>query len=498
MNEAIMNSGRDEELAIANKKAVIALTIICSIISVAYLLEVVKQTRSVGYVLLVIALAMIPVILSWIDIKSNPASLNTKHIVGIGYALMYGFVLLTTSNILVFTYAIPILIIITLYNDVKFVLANGIGVIVLNLIEIGILMYKGMMPDTATAEIQGLVVVMIVIYLIMVTTATIDFQKMRMGRLGAEHEKTTMLLGEIMEVSSKVTETVTELTEEMDGLKKSVDQTVESMTEVTTGTGESADAAQNQLTQTSEITEHIKGVESAARTINENVAMAGDAVSTGQKNISQMTALTKQVDTAGKDVASALDTFKETAAQMNSITDIITSVASQTSLLALNASIEAARAGEAGRGFAVVASEISNLAGQTTEATDNITKLINDITSQVGTMVSTIENLLEAGEKESQCASETATSFEQISEGVEVIKHYADELDSVVDKLAVANDEIANSVQTISAITEEVTAHATETLDISEKNQDIVAHINTLVEDLNDNAEKLKSHENDM
>jgi len=495
MNETVMDAGKKEELAIANKKAVIALTIICSIISVAYLLEIVKKTRSVGYVLLVIALAMVPVVLSWMDIKADPASSRTKHIVGIGYACMYCFVLLTTTNILVFTYAIPMMIIVTLYDDVKYNVEIGAGVIIVNLIEIGVMLYKGMITDTAVAEIQGLVIIMIVAYLTMVTTANRDFSRMRMGRLGEEHEKTTMLLGEILDVSTKVTDTVAELSDEMDGLKKSVDQTVESMTEVTTGTGESADAAQNQLTQTCEITEHIKGVETATRTITEHVNMAGEAVSTGKQNISQMTALTKQVDTAGKDVAGALDTFKETATQMNSITDIITSVASQTSLLALNASIEAARAGEAGRGFAVVASEISNLAGQTTEATDNITKLINDITSQVGTMVSTIEKLLEAGEKESQCAAETAASFEQISEGVEVIKHHADDLDAVVDKLAVANDEIANSVQTISAITEEVTAHATETLDISEKNQDIVAHINTLVEDLNDNAEKLKAHE---
>jgi methyl-accepting chemotaxis protein len=64
---------------------------------------------------------------------------------------------------------------------------------------------------------------------------------------------------------------------------------------------------------------------------------------------------------------------------VHQITEIITSVASRTNLLSLNASIEAARAGEAGRGFAVVASEVKALATQTSKATDEIGRQIGVI-----------------------------------------------------------------------------------------------------------------------
>ena len=498
MNEQVNNETVTEELIVANKRTTLALTIMCSIISVAYLLEIVKKTRTVGYVLLVILLAMVPVALAQFDIRRDPASAMTKHIVGIGFAVMYSFVLLTTHNALVFTYVIPMLIVITLYDEVKYIMTIGIGVIAINLLAIFIQLSNGSMTDTAVAEIQGLVVIIIVSYLIMVSKTNHSLQLIRAGRLGAEHEKTMTLLEDVLAISGKVSDTVGELSGEMDTLKSSVDQTLNSMEEVSKGTGESADAAQRQLEQTTEISNHIKDVENSTNTITENVEVTAEAVATGQENISRMTSLTVQVDTAGKDVAGALSTFQQTAAEMNSITDIITSVASQTSLLALNASIEAARAGEAGRGFAVVADEISNLASQTTEATENITSLINDVVGQVDTMVSTIEKLLKAGEEESKCAADTAASFDQISGSVDVIKSHTSDLDDIVERLAAANDEIVNSIETTSAITEEVTAHATETFSISEENQRIVEHINTLVDDLNEDADKLKAHESEI
>ena len=488
----------DEELIIANKRAVLALTIICSIISAAYVLEVVKQTRTVGYVLIVIALAMIPVLLTQIEIRRNPASLLIKHVVGVGYAIMYVFVLLTSNNVLVFTYVIPMLIIITLYDDVRYTTIIGSGVVVFNIIAIVIQMKNGVITNTAVAEIQGLVTAIIVGYLFVVSVTNHQLQLIRAERLEKEHEKTTALLEEVMAVSGRVSNTVNELSGEMFTLKDSVGRTLNSMEEVSKGTGESATAAQRQLEQTTEISAHIKDVEGSSATITENVDLAAEAVATGQENIRRMTVLTGEVDIAGKEVAGALETFRKTTAEMTSITDIITEIAEETNLLSLNASIEAARAGEAGKGFAVVASEISKLASQTASSTSNITNLIDDVINQVNTMVTTIDSLLKTGDEESRCAEETAASFEQISGSVAAIKEHAIGLGDVVGRLAKANDEIVGAIESSSAITEQVTAHASETYDISEKNQHIVENIDRMVDALSSDAAVLKSHEGEM
>ncbi len=487
------NSIQYQEMALANLRMLQASTVLCSIISLAYLAEVFKQARTIGYVALVIILALTPSVIGWFIYKSDNASQVIKHLIGLGYALMYCFVLFTTENILVFVYVIPMLVIITLYDDTAFITKIGVGVVVVNAVALVIELKKGIIQDSAVAEIQGFVILVTVIYLIMVSRTNHKLEIMRTDSLEEANSKTQALLDNILKVSDRVTDTAVQLSDEMSSLKSSIDRTIESMEEVRQGTNESAEAAQVQLVQTTKISDHIETVRSSTDVITENVEVASDAVSVGQDNIRRMTELTGEVDAAGKDVAGALEKFKKTADEMNSITVIITDVASQTKLLALNASIEAARAGEAGRGFAVVATEISNLAGQTSQATENINTLIGDVVSQVGTMVTTIERLLEIDDEESKCASETAESFNKISGTVDIIKRHTLDLDDLVGRLSQANEDIVNSIQTTSAVTEEVTAHATETYDVSLRNQEVVNGIGDLVSSLNEDAERLKA-----
>ena len=487
------NSIQFQEMAVANLRLLQASTILCSIISLAYIAEIFKHTRTLGYVLLVIVLALTPSIIGWFIYKNDNDSQIIKHLIGIGYAVMYCYVLFTARNNLVFVYVIPMLVIITLFDDTAFIAKIGIGCVIVNMISIVIELKNGLITDSAVVEIQGFVILVTVIYLIMVSRTNHKLQVMRTEYLEGANAKTQALLDNILEVSDRVTGTAGQLSDEMTALKSSIDKTIESMEEVRQGTNESAEAAQVQLVQTTKISDHIETVRSSADVITENVEVASDAVSVGQDNIRRMTELTGEVDSAGKDVAGALEKFKKTADEMNSITVIITDVASQTKLLALNASIEAARAGEAGRGFAVVATEISNLAGQTSQATENINTLIGDVVNQVGTMVTTIERLLQIDDEESKCASETAESFNKISGTVDIIKQHTADLDDLVGRLSQANEDIVNSIQTTSAVTEEVTAHATETYDVSLQNQEVVNALGDLVKSLNEDAELLKA-----
>ncbi len=512
--EELLKLSAMSEIRIANKYSSLAISILCGIIAVTYFGLLVSGLVPPAMVIPMILLSILPIVLCWIMYGRNKEAVSIRYIILIGFAIIYTVILFSSDMDLVYLYAVPILVVITMFSDVKYTAVFSIGVVVENAINVVMRFASGRVEgdESSSLPMRVLLLGVTAAFLIIATLMNRKFQNIRSARVMMEQRKSTDLLQEILHVSGRLTGAVENISGEMATLCESVDQTLTSMKEVNMGTAESASAVQNQLVKTEEIQTHIEDVERAAHEITENVCETAKAVEEGSKYIEQMDSetakadeegskyieqmdsLTMQVDNAGKDVAAALEQFKATTSQMNTITDLIGNVADQTSMLALNASIEAARAGEAGRGFAVVATEISNLAGQTTNATGDINRLILEITSQLDRMVSTIEKLLKTGEIESECANNTAKSFQLISRSVDEIKRYSENMDKIVASLSGANEEIVNSIQTISAITQEVTAHADITYSGSEHNQQIVEHINTLMDQLNVDAAELKSY----
>jgi len=484
------------EMAIANKQSTIAATVICGFIAMTYVVLLPQGLIPTGVGIVTILIALLPIVLSWTAYLRDHSSEVIRHFIGCGFGLLYGVILFTSELEIVYLYAIPLLVIVTVYSDVRYTIEVSGGAVVLNLIYVGMHMASGnVTEDQVTAlPMRAVLLTITAVMLVLSTLSARRFQNIRRARTKLEQHKTEGLMDEILAVSGRVTDSVGQISSEMGVLTESVEQTLVSMNEVNNGTAESADAVQNQMIKTEEIQNHIIDVKHASEQIVDCVQTAADAVRQGRDCITEMDSLTGEVDKAGKDVQASIESFRETTSKMNSITELINNVANQTSLLALNASIEAARAGDAGRGFAVVATEISNLASQTTVATDDINKLIAEITSQLGTVVETIEHLLKTGEDESACANRTSESFELISGSVEKISAHSNDMNRSVNDLAKANEEIVDSIQTISAITEEVTAHANSTYSSSEQNRQIAERIHSLVNNLDADAAELKSY----
>ncbi|MCK5647439.1 MAG: CZB domain-containing protein [Gammaproteobacteria bacterium] len=120
-------------------------------------------------------------------------------------------------------------------------------------------------------------------------------------------------------------------------------------------------------------------------------------------------------------------TLSEASKEITEVTSFIAGVADKTNLLALNAAIEAARAGEAGRGFAVVADEVRNLAVETKEATDNITRIIKQLVDSSTTIFNDTEKMNELSQKSHQVINEFKQNFARFSEvsqkTLEVVSH---------------------------------------------------------------------------
>lgn len=476
-----------------NKAAVACHTVIVLVLEAAYLLEVVKGSRTVGYYLVFSLVAMLPVAIEFVLYRREPADLRLRHVIGVTYCLFYLFVVFTTVNMIAFTYIIPICLVLVLYSDVRLCAwVSGAG-FAINLV---FLAWQGITggiraEDMATYEIRVALLLLVAIFLCLSTRTLEKINASKLRELDQEKERVSELLDKVMRISGQMSGGILDVAEQMKELGEAVSETRNAMQEVSSGTNETAQSIQNQLGKTEEIQNHIGQMADVMNAITQSMTEAKDSVRQGRENLDTLTKQMENSERAGTQVVKDMEELEEYTSNMQTIIDMITNVASQTSLLSLNASIEAARAGEAGKGFAVVATEISNLANQTQGATVDITDVIHSVSEKLKIAVSAVEELMESSRKQSESAVQAAESFEKIAVGTDQVDEQSRRLDSSVRQLADANRVIVESIQTISAIMQEVSAHSQETFRVSESNTNIVFEVDRLVEGLSDQAQQL-------
>ena len=224
-----------------------------------------------------------------------------------------------------------------------------------------------------------------------------------------------------------------------------------------------------------------------SKQINDNAALASQqanqAMSASTASSEQLTeniTVVNQLNESVNNASGKIKSLEQKASEIQSITDVIDGISSQTNLLALNAAIEAARAGEQGRGFAVVADEVRALAAKTADATKQIGDMLNQISNetnettavmgtivqQTDSVVNTMTDLSQSFADIDQLMSDSSTASVHISQALQEQDLAAAEISSsvvnlhdfLVDK-SKQTQTVSKQAQTLSNGTESIFVH---------------------------------------
>ena len=198
-----------------------------------------------------------------------------------------------------------------------------------------------------------------------------------------------------------------------------------------------------------EMADQIQGVAGNVNQVAEAATEMDRTTQLGKVSLATAADQMRAIEQFSTDSRALVDRLGERSEAIGQIVKVITNIARQTKLLALNASIEAARAGEEGRGFQVVAMSIRDLATQSSQATETITGLIAEIQEQTAQTVQAIDRGNEQIVSGLSTIQQVEDSFTQAAASEEAVRTQVTQIAQTLTELAASSDLIISSAQGI-------------------------------------------------
>lgn len=230
--------------------------------------------------------------------------------------------------------------------------------------------------------------------------------------------------------------------------------------------------AMNEMAITAqEVASNAASTASGAEESNQQAIEGQSVVS---NTVNSISSLADQIDTA----ANSIDKVSTDSQEIGRVLDVISGIAEQTNLLALNAAIEAARAGEQGRGFAVVADEVRSLASRTESSTQEIKAMIDSLQDSSKQAVEIMSSSKEQAESSVQNAQSAGEALDQITTSISTINDMAAQIATAAEEQTSVNEEINRNITNISVISDDTATEAEGTSAASHVLSDLANKLN--------------------
>ena len=340
--------------------------------------------------------------------------------------------------------------------------------------------------------IMGIITILVGLIVGYLLTNDILFSIKRLGdmieKVAQNHDFTQTLefkgSDELAQMGTKINHLVSVLRVSFGEIGRTSVQNLSVATQLSTSTHAIEQAAEKEATIVTQTIEESLMTKEAiitsaakAKDVKEKALLAKESLQEAQNTLKETNAeLMVTVEMESK-MNTRLHALSHEASQVKQVLTVISEIANQTNLLALNAAIEAARAGEHGRGFAVVADEVRKLAERTqqslveTNATVNvIVESIMEITEQINTNTARIENLAET----------SVHADKNTHEAVDALSHAVHS----IEELAMDSQKNASTIERIISKIENIHTYTSEnTKNVAEIAASAV-HLQTLSENL--------------
>lgn len=185
----------------------------------------------------------------------------------------------------------------------------------------------------------------------------------------------------------------------------------------------------------------------------------------GQQILEQAVAGMGVIRERVENIAHTILALSEQTQQIGEITDVVSSIAQQSKMLALNASIEAAKAGEAGKGFAVVAAEVKELAIQSQQSTAQVQKILQDIRRATDRAVMATEEGNRRVDAGVVLVEKSGEMMKQLSEVIDETVRASRQIVAAVQQEVIGIDQVSNSMNEINKVTSQFVSSTQQTQD---------------------------------
>ncbi len=296
--------------------------------------------------------------------------------------------------------------------------------------------------------------------------------------LGNLAKAINVMLRKFEHIIEKVAQTTNMLVAESQQLLAITDQSIKGCQREKRET-ELVATAMNEMEQTA--VNMAQNALQAANSTQEADKQAIEGSSVVNSAVNTINALANEVTEASE----VIQKLEEDSEGIGRVVEVITNIAEQTNLLALNAAIEAARAGEQGRGFAVVADEVRTLATRTHEATQEIQTMIESLQNQARGAASVMHRSREKAENSVSEAARAGAVLEEITVAVGTITEMNNQISVAANEQSVVSAEMSKNVVSINDVSNQTAENAELLSKSSDVLSDLAESLQALVNQFN-------------